>query len=299
MALTRRRFLAISAAASVAGPARAAPTKWRGYAMGADVAVTLPLSPSQAEPLFQRIEAKLRKLEGVFSLFDPDSQLSRLNRDSVIENPDAELLSVLTLCNTLHDATQGRFDPTVQPLWQAAARQVAQGNARAAIGWERVRFDTGKIELAPEQALTLNGIAQGYATDVITTLLGDAGLDKVLVNIGEFSGRGGPWQMGISDPVHGLVAQRALNNGALATSSPFAMTLPKGQSHILDPINSLATPRWSTVCVEAQNAAIADGASTALCLASLEHAQEIVARLPEVRRVTFVRHNGTLQEILA
>lgn len=299
MAMTRRRFLAISAAASVAGPALATQTKWRGYAMGAEVSVTLPLSPSQAGPLFQQIGAKLRQLEALFSLFDPASQLSQVNRDGSLENPVDELLFVLTLCDTLHEATQGRFDPTVQPLWQAKAQHGAQDAAQAAVGWDRVRLDTRRVELAQGQALTLNGIAQGYATDVITTLLTEAGLKKVLVNIGEFSGRGGPWQMGIADPIHGIVAQRPLTNGAMATSSPFAMTFPNGQSHIFDPTDSLATPRWSTVCVEASSAAIADGASTALCLASLAQAREIIAELPEVRRVTFVSPNGSVQEVFA
>ena len=89
-------------------------------------------------------------------------------------------------------------------------------------------------------------------------------MKKVLINIGEFAGVGGPWHLGISDPKHGLVASRRLTNRAIATSSPGAMQVKKDLGHILGPAGQ--TPLWSTVSVEAASGALADAASTAFCL---------------------------------
>src|SRR6056297_2116037 len=115
--------------------------------------------------------------------------------------------------------------------------------ARAAIGWARVRRDGDSIRLAPGQALTLNGMAQGFATDRVRALLRDAGLDRCLVNIGEFAALGGPWRLGLADPVHGHLGQVTLDGTAVATSSPAADQVG-GQAHIL---HATARPRWSTV----------------------------------------------------
>ena len=49
MQFTRRRFLAISAALAVAGPARATPVhQWRGVALGADASITLAHADAEA-----------------------------------------------------------------------------------------------------------------------------------------------------------------------------------------------------------------------------------------------------------
>ena len=77
----------------------------------------------------------------------------------------------------MHRATGGAFDPSVQPLWQALARGGDVEAARALTGWERVTIGQD-ITLAPGQALTFNGIAQGFATDVVTDLLASRGFGR-------------------------------------------------------------------------------------------------------------------------
>lgn len=292
--MKRRRFLQILAAASVpatrGGPASAATSSaaWRGVAFGADCAVALT-GPGAAAVL-AALPERLRAIERWFSLYDPRSDLVRLNTDGVLTDPAPAMRAILSLCDTLHRVTEGRFDPTVQPLWRALAEGGDIATARAAVGWSRVAL-APDVRLGAGQALTLNGVAQGFAADLVRADLAAAGFGHALVNLGEFAALGGPWRLGIVDPTWGEMATRSLTGTAIATSSPGA-TLVGGHSHILDPRGQ--APRWSTVSVEADSAALADGLSTALCLADEAGVRAIRARLTGVGAITLIAANGDL-----
>ena len=178
----------------------------------------------------------------------------------------------------------------MQPLWRALAEGRDPGPARALIGWGRVM--RAPLRLSPGQALTLNGIAQGYAADRVRAVLIRAGYEMALVDMGEFAAIGGPFTLGIADPDLGLCATRRLTGTAIATSSPGALRLG-GQGHILGPRGQPAL--WSTVAVEAESAAIADGLSTAFCLMPEAAIRAALARLPG--RATLVSPSGDLSTI--
>ena len=288
--LTRRRFLTVVAAA-LATPTLAEPLRWRGGALGAETSLTIHAPRARAQAALRDIRRLLTRVEQLFSLYDPTSQLSRLNASGKLTNPAPEFVALLHRADRVNRASNGLFDPTVQPLWHALAKGGDTNAARALIGWDRTRFDGNRITLGAGQALTLNGIAQGFATDLAAAMLRRAGLDKVLVNIGEFAALGGPFTLGISDPAFGLVATSRLSNRAIATSSPGAMALGARQSHILNP-RAQTLPRWSTISVEADSAAIADAASTALCLMSEEEIRACLRKLPGNPRATMVSRAG-------
>ena len=196
--LSRRRFLSISAAcAALPASAATAPTaRWRGTALGAAASLRLEgLTDAQAASIINAVEAEVTRLENIFSLYRPDSELSRLNRDGHLSAPAPELLSVLGLCTALHDASEGAFDPSIQPMWYALATGATTSEvqmARDAIGWHRVSIGTSAIRLPQPgvSALTLNGIAQGAITDRISTLLRSFDLRDVLVDMGEIAAMG-------------------------------------------------------------------------------------------------------------
>jgi thiamine biosynthesis lipoprotein len=289
--LSRRRFLTVSAAA-VALPASAGvpDAQWRGNALGADASMRLVgVSPAEANQIFAQVEAELARLEMIFSLYRPKSSVSRLNEQGSLKAPEPELLQVLSLCNSLHQASGGAFDPTVQPLWWALAnahgpRDVAE--AKAKIGWEQVSVDTAEVRFEkPGMAITLNGIAQGAVTDRIAALLRSHGLRDVLVDIGEIMalghrGDGAAWRAGVADP-NGRIRHRvSLSDRALATSATHGTLLQQG-GHILSPTSVQVDERL--VSVSAVSAAVADGLSTALCLVPAENAADVLARFPGAR----------------
>lgn len=285
MTQTRRRFLSISAAALALPSAAAADNtaRWSGFALGARATMILAgITPLDARPVFAGLEAELDRLENIFSLYRPHSAVSRLNRAGRLASPPPDLLEVLTLASALHNASDGAFDPSVQPLWQALATGGDTATARAAVGWDGLRFDPGGVRfIRPGMALTLNGIAQGYITDRIAALLRAQGLRDVLVDIGEVSalGRkpdGSAWQAGIATPDRKIVHRVALRNRALATSAPQGTQLAGGQGHILDPQGQ--GPRHQLVSVSAPQSALADGLSTALCLLDTQAGERAVSR---------------------
>ena len=296
MTLSRRRFLAISAAMLGAGPARSAatPARWRGVALGAEAEITIH-GPGAERALAEAL-ALVRAVEAEFSLYDPGSALSRLNRAGRLA-PSPTFAELLGLVDRVPAATGGAFDPTVQPLWEALARGGSLGPARAAVGWERVRLGGGEVRLGAGQALTFNGIAQGFATDAVADMLEARGFGRALVDIGEHRALGGPWRVGLADPVAGYLGTRTLDMGAIATSSPDALRLGL-EGHILDPRGGRGT-RWSTVSVEATRAAIADAVSTGCCLLDLAQIGAVMRRLPEISAVTLVDADGNLRSLRA
>lgn len=290
MTPTRRRFLSISAAAMVLPGAATAVTRtarWSGVALGASASVTLAgISPLDARPIFAGLEVELARLERIFSLYHPDSALVRLNQMGHLAAPPTELLDLLTLAGAVHDATDGAFDPTVQPLWQALAGGGDVTAARQCIGWEGLRMNVQEVRFErPGMALTLNGIAQGEITDRIAALLTRKGFDNILVDMGEIAARGQrddgtAWQAGIATPQGDIVHRISLRDRALATSAPKGTSLTAGQGHILGPQGQ--EPRHSLVTLSAPKAALADGLSTALCLLDNKAGQRAVAHFPGV-----------------
>ncbi|MBB5722360.1 thiamine biosynthesis lipoprotein [Loktanella ponticola] len=284
MTLSRRRFLTISAAMA-ATPAWAGQETWHGRAFGADVSLTIrgPREPAQAA--IHTARQMLGEVEHLFSLFDETSTLSNLNENGHLLRPDPRFVTLMQAADQGFKQTKGLFDPSIQPLWKALASNAPTDVAKAAIGWDRVRFDSTQVTLDTNQALTFNGIAQGYATDLITEHLTSLGMTNTLVNIGEFRAIGGPFTLGLSDPTQGHLGNRSLQNNAIATSSP--------AGHIMHPTQ---VAQWSTVSVEATTATTADYLSTALCLAPFDQITEI-SKLPEVSRITLVDFDGNLTTI--
>ncbi|MCV6585647.1 MAG: FAD:protein FMN transferase [Marinibacterium sp.] len=291
--LSRRRALTLIASAALVRPAQAAPLRWQGRALGADVSVTLHADPALARAALVRVQAELHRTEALFSLYDPASALSRLNADGQLSDPAPEFADLMARANYVHWATNGAFDPTVQALWQALASGGDPDAARARIGWPRIRRNARGIALDQGQSLTFNGIAQGWATDRVRAVLSGLGLTRCLINIGEFAAIGGPFTLGISDPDHGLHSTLSLTNRAVATTSARG-TMIGSQSHIL---SATAHPLWSSVTVEADSATYADAASTGFCLMPLPAIRQAMARLPGQPRTTLIAPDGTTQVI--
>lgn len=275
--LTRRRFLTLSAVAALPMPAFAAQiTQWHGTALGAEAAIYL--SHPDADAIIASAVAEMTRLEAIFSLYRADSALSQLNATGRLDAPPFEMLECLALCDRVHLATQGLFDPTVQPLWQLYASSLAAGNPPSPktiasllpqIGWQRVTFDSAAITLAPGMALTLNGIAQGLIADKLAELLTSEGLTDILINTGELRALGlmpgaSGWPVKLTSGGTMNLAARAL-----ATSAPLGTVFDaEGRvGHILNPVTGTpAAPLWTSVSISAPSAGLADALSTAACL---------------------------------
>lgn len=277
MTLSRRRFLHLTSAACLV--ASAAPAyQWQGTALGAKAQIIL--DHPEAKAITQRALAEISRLEGIFSLYRKGSELSRLNQHGQLAAPSFELLECLSLARRVYGLTEGRFDPTVQPLWQVMAEAYSRGaapnqaelaRARDVIGFDRVAFDDQSVRLSAGQGLTFNGIAQGYIADRVADLMRNDGVDDVLVDTGEIVAMGKPaghkgWPVTINGERHA----RALSGRALATSA-LTGTVFDGTGtvgHILDPATGASVETdIRQISISAGQAGLADALSTGLCAA--------------------------------
>ncbi len=234
--------------------------EWRGHGFGANLSVVFQDSGEDVERTFSAIETEVERLEDVFSLFRPHSAISRLNRDGMLRNPPKDLVALLEMSKRVWAATDGVFDPTVQSVWQAMHTHPI---SPAGFDTVDIRRDLIRFE-KPDTVLTLNGAAQGYASDQLSRLLQHRGHAAHLVNLGEFAAGDGDWRLGIENGNAQRLAHTDLSNLGLATSAPDAMRRANGQAHIVHPFGK--APVWKTVTVQAQTSALADAYSTALSL---------------------------------
>jgi thiamine biosynthesis lipoprotein len=306
--LTRRRLIVIAATAAgsafLTGDRTAQagePVRWRGSALGAQVSIEIyHPDRAEAERLVDRCVLDVRRLERQFSLYRADSAISALNRTGILVSPDADMVALLKASLLFADLTDGAFDPTVQPLWQlyadhfASERPDPDGPSRqllvetlAKVGRSGLLVNEDRVALAKHgAAITLNGIAQGYATDRVVERLREAGLSTTLVNMGEIRAigarpEGAPWRVGLADPERpGVLTETVdLVHRAVATSAGAGFRFDtKGRfTHLFDPATGRSPSRYSTVSVIAPTATEADALSTAFSLMSLSRIRDIVA----------------------
>jgi FAD:protein FMN transferase len=196
--MTRRRMIAITAAAAGSAlltggrTARAGDAvRWHGSALGAQVSIEIyHPDRAEAERLVERCVLDVRRLERQFSLYRADSAISALNRTGILVAPDADMVTLLKASLHFAALTDGAFDPTVQPLWQLYAdhfsserpdpegpspRKLAEALSR--VGHSGLLVSEDRVALTRHgAAITLNGIAQGYATDRVVDRLRKATL---------------------------------------------------------------------------------------------------------------------------
>ena len=284
--LTRRRFIFISAAiagASLILPGFSLPkTKklfhWRGRAMGTKIEILLNVRNSQQyQYVISSIKNEILRLEKIFSLYRNDSAISKLNSNGYIIDPPIELVDLVYRSTNFSNLTQGAFDITVQPLWQFHTKKTdtrkLNRKVLKLVDYNSVNANLSEIRFAkPDMAITFNGIAQGYITDKVSSLLSSYGMKNCLLQLGETKGlgphpSGRRWKVGIQDPfIQNKIIETVFlkNNFAIATSngnSTFINNNPKVH-HIFNPLTGLNSNYYDSVSVISKDATTADALST-------------------------------------
>ena len=228
---------------------------------------------------------RLRRLEGRWSRFDPESEIASINRARGGRTPishDTHL--VLAAALDAWAATGGLFDPTVHDaLVTAGYDRTFSDVARVGPATESVAAPgCWGIELWPDSVhvpdgvrIDVGGIGKGVAADLVVEELLDRGAAGACVNVGgdlRVVGRAPTsegWIVGVADPFfpERQVVRLALDEGAVATSSRLGRRWWRGGRpihHIVDP--TTGQPVESRV---AAATVIAGRAATAEVLAKL------------------------------
>lgn len=307
----RRQFLRLAwggavgvGAAALATGASAQPLSEQGwrerYLTGFGTTLSVRLwhaRPAVAEQALEAAVGLIRRIEDQMSLFRDDSAVRQLNRQGVLHRPAPELLAVLRLAQSVSAQSQGRFDVTVQPLWEVFARakagsaglpsprQVAQAKAR--VGWQHLRLSQEAVWFErPGMGVTLNGIAQGFAADAVKACLQGQGIEHALIDTGEFQSLGQaeaarPWVLGVADPHdEARLLTRLVSDGrAVATSGDNAtyFSADHRHHHIFDPRTGYSPTELSGVTVVAPQCGLADALTKVMMVAGRDQALQLAA----------------------
>jgi thiamine biosynthesis lipoprotein len=296
--ISRRRFLAITSCAITTGSSAMA-AKWTGVALGANASITLYGDPHRAQIALRTAKDTLSRLQGMFSLYDPKSVISVLNRTGRVEMPP-EFSALIKDVGHAFLHSDGLFDPTIQPLWSTLlnGQDTQTADALSLVGWQNVDTKNQTITfLKRNMAISLNGIAQGFVTDLVSNVLASHGFVDTIVNIGEYAVGGRSAHLGIADAQGEILASKHIRNGAIATSSPSALMLRSDAGHILHPVLGTVNSIWDTVSVRAKTARFADAYSTALTLTTDTALARRLLATGEIQGVFMKTTNGQVFDI--
>jgi thiamine biosynthesis lipoprotein len=230
------------------------------------------------EAAMQAVEDALEavaRVDRLMSFHDPDSDLSRLNREAVSVPRVVHPWTWLVLRRALRfsAASDGMFDATVAPLLvNEGFLPATNGNAGSEADWRSVTLMPGcRVRFECPLQLDLGGIAKGFAVDCAIHALRRAGCKRGVVNAGGDLRRFGD---GV-EPVHlrrkeGLVKIAELRHGAIAASAPHAEL----EDRLAQPLGAVFDPRtgrqWKVggaVMVAAPTCIVADALTKVAALA--------------------------------
>ncbi|WP_083899024.1 FAD:protein FMN transferase [Robiginitomaculum antarcticum] len=246
-------------------------------ALGRNMSVIFDLTDQdRAERLCDAIMARMTALDAVFSLDNPDSELSRLNREGHLDTPSDYLLALNQFAREITIGTGGAFNIAAAPITAlyvqggqpdpeslAAALIAAQGYALP--GRFGLKLSRDDMQLDFKTCLT------GFTADIIKAQLTGADIRSALINTGSFAAigtrsDGRPWSIDISAPD----AMSLPLDGAGLSSESFAQ-----DGFMVDPRQGQQPALYRNVIVTADRAVLADALSSAFSLMPMA---EITAR---------------------
>lgn len=265
----------------------------RFRAMGTDCHVVVVGGKRQAA---SDAEARVRSLQALWTRFEPDSEIMRLNRlgHARVSQPTWQLVTRGLVGRRI---TAGRFDPfmvsqvvaagydrTFDELTHPRARPTSPAAVAPVLRLDR---RTRHITLAPDAQFDSGGIGKGLAADLVSAVLMADGADACLVNLGGDlrvrGDKGSPWQIGVdNESSGGPDLSVRLASGGLATSSQMGRRwdTPDGPAHhLLDPRTgrSLSTP-WAGATAIAPQGWVAEVLSKAILQEPRDRAIRLVRR---------------------
>lgn len=284
-----------------------------GTAMTMEYRVVIgePLIPPQKKSVRQTILKTFDEIDSIFNKWNPTSELSVINQAQANQRValSKELLNFLVETDKIVQMTNGKFDPTVEPiqsLWRKKLEQEQTPSSEeietlsAAIGWDKIHIEEGYIwKDHPSTSLDLGGIAKGYAIDLITERINQLGYPNVYVEWGgeiRTSGKhpeGRPWRILVSklgNPDHSsAVAIVDMKDESVASSGDYLQNWTVDgitYFHVIDPERCCPlVAKTNTICsttVVAPTCMLADALATAAMMFSYpEEAEGWLSKVKE------------------
>lgn len=304
----------VAAADAGASPLATASPKqhFQARSMGTVVDLTLWSDDAGgAADAAQAVFDEFRRLDQLMSNWVDTSDVSKINAAAGVRAVEVseETVKLIQFAQTVSKKSGGAFDITVgayRGLWKfdqdmdgslPSAREVAA--RKKLTGWRDVVVDARKktVKLRRKgMAITLGGIAKGYAVDRAVALLRTRGFKDFIMQAGGdlyVSGtKGGQkWRVGIRDPRGSRDATFAiteLEDRTFSTSGDYERGFVKDgvrYHHILDPRTGQPARMCRSVTVSAKDATTADAWSKPLFILGPERGLKLLKTMPDVQAV--------------
>ncbi|MDP8255143.1 MAG: FAD:protein FMN transferase [Candidatus Alcyoniella australis] len=276
------------------------------------VAPTADVADIAADAAFAQID----RIEARLSDYRPDSEISQINsaagRDWVVVSD--ETFKLIELANQISQRSNGAFDLSFKGLglW-SFGRDNARPPDPAQIAQRLPLIDFRLIELDPQRravrlatpgaAISLGGMAKGYAVHRAVEVLRSHGIDAAIVNAGgDLYALGekpaGPWSVGVQHPreIGKLLATIEPHDAAVVTSGDyerFFIYQGKRYHHIIDPRTGWPADGCMSVTIIALDPTLADALATAVFVLGPEQGMELIESMPDVE-VLIVDNAGSV-----
>lgn len=261
------------------------------YVMGTvlEIAVYVP-GRADGHALLDQLFRRSVQLERISTRFDPESDLSRLNRNAGRgpQRVHPELARLLSESSHQARLTHGSFDMTIGPLvelWIDAAAEgrrppaAALARARLRVGFQLLRVDVESATaelLRPGMSVDLGGIAKGFALDGLVAELRRASVESALLSFGQSSlhAHGAPpgeegWRVLLRDAAGGFAGVVTLRDQALSVSGSLGQDFEiegRRHGHIINPRSGEPLTQRRLAAVAAASGARAEALAKALLI---------------------------------
>ena len=242
------------------------------------------------------IENRLLKINSIFSNWDKNSEISKLNNAPINEWIDISDAMFFVLHNSkqIYKQTKGFFDPGIGRLidiWGFGSNKVNDKPNKNQIikslelsSIKNLQLADKKVRKLKDIHINLSAIAKGYAVDEIVKFLLKKGVNKFIVEIGgEVAAYGKDWKIGVEFLNFGNPININLKNKTIATSGDYRNYFiwdGKKYAHILNPNNGLpAKTDLSSVSVIHNSNMLADAYATAILAMGYQKAAILAKRL--------------------
>ena len=275
--------------------------------------------PMDGKDIESSIKNELDIIDKTLSNYRPDSIIETFNSTENTDSQEVgnEIISLVRIAQTVHQATQGCFDLTIKPLFElwgfrgdelTIPNDATIRNTLSQIGMEKLEV-VDETHLRKKQSnlkVDLSSIAQGYSVEKISRVLEQKGIKNYLVEIGgELKTRGHKpdsqaWRIAVERPLPGeQVMQKILT---MPKESPIAVMTSgtyrhyfdhegKRYSHILDARTGRpVTHDLVSITVIHEDPTIADAWDTALLCLGQEDGMKVAnaEKIP----VLFIQQQG-------
>ena len=257
------------------------------------------------EQALNQSQKTIAEIEKTCNIFDPESELSRLNHTAYEQDFVCSPLLWEMLCRADHyyKISDGAFDVTVQPLMRLwgfrqkrkvlpSPQEISQ--VMKTVGWNKVKLDPEKRTVrftVKGMEIDFGGIAKGFALEKVLNGFRQLGVSRAVLdlggNIGCIAGENkDAFRIGIRDPQSPaeVIETLPLRRHCIATSGGyerFVIIAGKEYAHIMDPRTGMPVSGILSVTVVTPNGTDSDALSTAVFVAGEKLAAEICRKIPD------------------